>query len=111
MLSAVNALQVIAEDAERIAAPLVPSVNKLPQVVGVLVKQVEQLAGGELKNLADEALGITPEAPAEGEGVSQAEVQGLQQQLSEQATMIKELREQLAGGGSQTQIPGGGSGA
>jgi hypothetical protein len=94
-----SALQVIAGDAERIAAGLIPEVNRLPQVVGALIKQVEKLAGGQLVPLADEALGIAaelePGAPAPG--ASQEAVAALQQQLAEQAAVIKELQLQAQG--------------
>lgn len=98
-----SALAVVGEDAERIAASLVPSVNKLPQVVGVLVQQVKELAGGELKNLADEALGIQSEPEpttttetAAAPAASAADVTALQSQLAEQAATIKALQEQIA---------------
>lgn len=62
-----NTLQNLLDDAERIVPQLVPAVNKLPEVVGVLIKQVEQIAGGELKKLEDDVLGIqtTAQAPAQ----------------------------------------------
>ncbi|MGH9047727.1 MAG: hypothetical protein ACRDVW_10505 [Acidimicrobiales bacterium] len=95
-----SALQVIAGDAERILAGFVPDVNKLPKIVGALIKQVEQLAGGKLEPLADEVLGIAagleqaPEAPAAG--ISSAEADTLRAQMSEQGEVIKALQAKLA---------------
>jgi hypothetical protein len=72
-----DTLQVLLDDAERIAPHLIPSVNKLPAVVGALAKQLEQLAGGELHNLADDVLGVQPDpaaAQAGGDAQLQAEL-------------------------------------
>jgi hypothetical protein len=57
-----NAISVVLDDAEKIAEELCPPVASVPRVVGVLIKQVEQLAqsttGKELEALAEEALGL-----------------------------------------------------
>jgi len=94
-----SALQVLAGDAERIASTFVPDVNKLPGIVGVLAKQVEQLAGGKLEPLADELLGIAPEQPAEtpaapAPSITSEDAEAMKRQLAEQAETIKALQAQ-----------------
>lgn len=91
-----SALQVIAGDAEKIAATFVPDVNKLPHIVGALIMQVEQLAGGRLEGLADELLAPKPPAdePADASsGITTEQAAQLQQQLAEQAETIKQLQQ------------------
>ena len=110
-----SALQVIAGDAEKIAASFVPDVNKLPGIVGVLVKQVEQLAGGQLVPLADELLGIAPEQPPEAPAASAPAITSeqattMQQQLAEQAELIKTLQaERWADREAPAKIEGSGA--
>ena len=53
----------LVEDAERIATELVPPTSFLAPVVGVLIKQVEQLAGKELPKLEDKVLGVPTPTP------------------------------------------------
>jgi len=94
-----SALQVLAGDAERIASTFVPDVNKLPGIVGVLAKQVEQLAGGKLEPLADELLGIAPEQPVEtpaaaAPSITSEDAEAMKRQLAEQAETIKALQAQ-----------------
>jgi hypothetical protein len=91
-----SALQVLADDAERIVSSLVPDVHKLPGIVGALAAQVEKLAGGVLEPLADELLGIKPPAPeaTQTPGVTAEEGAELKAQLAQQAEVIKELQAQ-----------------
>lgn len=110
-----SALQVIAGDAEKIAASFVPDVHKLPGIVGVLVKRVEQLAGGQLVPLADELLGIAPEQPPEAPAASAPAITSeqattMQQQLAEQAELIKTLQaERQADREAAAKIEGSGA--
>jgi len=86
-----DTLQVLLDDAERIAPHLIPSVNKLPGIVGALAKQVEQLAGGELHNLEDSVLGVQPDTTAAA-GVPDAQ---LQAELAESKKAQKALEERM----------------
>lgn len=64
-----SSVSVLIDDAEKIAAELVPSTNLLAPVVGVLIQHVEKLVGHELTSLEDKALG----GPAAAEEVNPPE--------------------------------------
>lgn len=84
-----NAISVVLDDAEKIAEELCPPVAAVPRVVGVLIKQVEQLAqsqtGKGIEQLAEAALGITPAEGAEDVSELKAEVEQLKAQLEGKA--------------------------
>jgi hypothetical protein len=83
-----KALQVLIADAERVAPQLVPDVNKLPALVGVIAQHLEALAGGEITALTDEALGIAPPAPPADAAASGKTAE---EQLAEAQAKIREL--------------------
>lgn len=88
----------VIDDAEKIAAELVPGGANLPEIVGTLILHVEKLAGGELERLTEKELGIEPPpAPA-------AEVSA--ESASAEQEKIKELEAQLA---AEKAKAGGGS--
>lgn len=84
-----NAVATVLTDAEKIAEELCPPVAAVPRVVGVLIKQVEQLSktatGKDLEALAEEALGLTPppaaEAPAGTDPAVAAKLAELQSEI------------------------------
>lgn len=94
-------LSAILSDAEKIAGDLIPPTSVLGPVVGVLIKQVEKLAGAELTNLEDKALGIAPPEPAApvetatAETVSPAE-SGEQSELDQLKAQVAALVEREA---------------
>lgn len=84
-----SSLETLLDDAERIVPSLVPTVHDLPQVVGVLIKHVEALAGDELHALTDDELGIITPAPDPNAGVTET-------QLAEAQAENRALAERLA---------------
>ncbi len=92
-----NTLQVLVDDAERIVPQLVPSVNKLPEIVGVLAKHLEQLAGKELTSLADDVLGIQPPAAEQAAAADQQAAPDAQAvELAEAKKELAAMQERLA---------------
>lgn len=93
-------LPAILQDAEKIAADLVPPTNVLGPVVGVLIKQVEQIAGKELTNLKDSVLGVVPPVadvpPVQDQAGSPSEEQSELEQLKAQVAALSEREESLA---------------
>jgi hypothetical protein len=67
-----SALSVVLDDAEKIADSLVPPGSSVEKTLGVLIKQVEKIAGGKIAALTDKELGI---ATAEQEQEAAAEKQ------------------------------------
>jgi hypothetical protein len=57
-----SSVAALLDDAEKIAEELCPPVAAVPRVLGVLIKQVEKIAGAQLVPLIEQDLGLTPPA-------------------------------------------------
>lgn len=80
----------VLQDGEKIVESLIVPGPSLGKALGALILQVEQLAGHELTNLADDVLGVAvpPEAPA-AEGAA-TEIPAAQAALEERLAKLEE---------------------
>jgi pyruvate/2-oxoglutarate dehydrogenase complex dihydrolipoamide acyltransferase (E2) component len=90
-----SSFQVVAEDAERIASHIVPALNRLPEVVGVVIAELQKIApGGRLEHLSDDELGVNAAAVApEAAGTEAGRIAELEATVEKLAAQITSMHQ------------------